>query len=111
MAKPVRRLKYESVARTILAEALLAMGRMQEAAAEVLAAVRDADRLGSPPGRWKTRAALGRVLYATGRDAEAERTFREASDVIHDVARGLSSERAERFLGAAPVLEVVKPVL
>jgi tetratricopeptide (TPR) repeat protein len=109
MAQPVGRLKYETVARTILAEALLAMGRVQEAVAELQTAIRDADRLGSPPGRWKSRAALGRALYAVGRDDEAERTFREASDVIQDVAKGLSPERAAGFLDAAPVLEVLKP--
>jgi class 3 adenylate cyclase/tetratricopeptide (TPR) repeat protein len=109
MAVPVRRLKYETVARTILAEAHLAMGRGQEAVAELQTAARNADRLGSPPGRWKSRAALGRALYALGRDDEAERTFHEATDVIQDVARSLSPERAARFLNAAPVLEVIKP--
>jgi class 3 adenylate cyclase/tetratricopeptide (TPR) repeat protein len=109
MARPVRRLKYEIVARTILAQALLAMGRGPEAAAELQTAVRDADTLGSPPGRWRTRATLGRALFALGRDDEAERAFRGASDVIQDVAKGLSPERAARFLNAAPVLEVLKP--
>jgi tetratricopeptide (TPR) repeat protein len=108
MAVPVGRLKYETVARTILAEALLTIGRVREAVAELQTAVSGADRLGSPPGRWKTRAALGRALYALGRDDEAERRLREASDVIQDVAKGLSRERAERFLNAAPVLEALK---
>jgi len=110
MASPVRRLKYETFARTILAEALLAMGRGPEAVAELRTAVRDADRLGSPPGRWRTRAALGRVLYAVGKDEEAARVFREASQVIKDVAGGLSGERAERFLQAPPVHEVLEKV-
>jgi Flp pilus assembly protein TadD len=109
MALPVGRLKYEVVARTILAQALLAMGRGPDAVAELQTTVRDADRLGSPPGRWKTRAALGRALYSLGRDDEAERAFGEASEVIRDVAEGLSEERAKRFLDAAPVLEVLKP--
>jgi class 3 adenylate cyclase/tetratricopeptide (TPR) repeat protein len=108
MARPVRRLKYETVARTTLAEALLGMGRGPAAVAELQTAVGDADRLGSPPGRWKSREALGRALYGLGRDDEAERTFREASDVIQDVAKGLPPERAARFLNAAPVLEVLK---
>jgi class 3 adenylate cyclase/tetratricopeptide (TPR) repeat protein len=108
MAVPVGRLKYETVARTVLAQALLAMGRGPEAVAELQTAVRDADRLGSPPGRWKTRAALGRTLYSLGRDDEAERSFREASSLIREVAGGLSPERAERFLNAAPVLEVLE---
>jgi class 3 adenylate cyclase/tetratricopeptide (TPR) repeat protein len=108
LAVPVGRLKYETVARAILAEALLAMGRMQEAVAEFQTAVRDADRLGSPPARWKSRAALARALYALGRDDEAGRTFGEAADVIQEVAKGLSRERAERFLNAAPILEVLE---
>lgn len=108
MALPVGRLKYETVARAILAEALLVMGRKEQAVEELQTAVRDADRLGSPPGRWKTRAALGRMFYSMGRDDEAERAFREASDVIREVAQGLLPERAERFLNAAPVLEVLK---
>jgi class 3 adenylate cyclase/tetratricopeptide (TPR) repeat protein len=108
MARPVRRLKYETVARTILALALLVTGRTSDSVAQLQTAVRDADRLGSPPGRWKTRAALGRALYALGRDDEAARAFREASDVIRDLAGGLSEGRAERFLNTAPVLEVLK---
>jgi tetratricopeptide (TPR) repeat protein len=108
MAVPVGRLKYETIARIILAEALLALGRMQEADAGLRKAVSDADRLGSPPERWKARAALGRVFYSMGRDDEAERAFHEASDVIQAVADGLSEERADRFLNAAPVLDVLK---
>jgi tetratricopeptide (TPR) repeat protein len=108
MARPVRRLKYETVARTILALALLVTGRTSDSVAQLQTAVRDADRLGSPPGRWKTRAALGRALYALGRDDEAARAFREASDVIRDLAGGLSEGRAERFLNTAPVIEVLK---
>jgi Flp pilus assembly protein TadD len=76
--------------------------------AELQTAVRDADQLGSPPGRWKARAALGRALHAVGRDDETERAFREASAVIRDVAESLSGERGERFLNAVPVVEVLK---
>jgi tetratricopeptide (TPR) repeat protein len=108
MARPVGRLKYETAARTILAQALQMMERPREAVTELQTAVQDADRLGSPPGRWKTRAALSRALYALGRDDEADRAFREASDVIREVAKGLLPERAERFLNAAPVLEALK---
>jgi len=108
MALPVGRLKYETVARVILAEALLAMGRTEEAVAELQTAVREADGLGSPPSRWKSRAALGRALNAMGRDDEAERAFREASDVIQEVAGSLSPERAASFRNAAPILEVLR---
>jgi len=108
LAVPVGRLKYETLSRILLAEALLAMGRTQEAVAELQTAARDADRLGSPPGRWKSRAALGRALYAMGRDDEAERAFHEASDLIQNVAKSLSPERAASFLNAAPILEVLK---
>jgi tetratricopeptide (TPR) repeat protein len=107
MALPVRRPKYETAARTVLGQALLAMGRLPEAAAELDTTVRDADRLGSPPGRWRTRFALGRAMYAPGRDDEAERAFREAAQIINDVGGGLSAERAERFLRAPAIAEIL----
>ncbi|MCA1707928.1 MAG: hypothetical protein LC808_33500, partial [Actinobacteria bacterium] len=66
-----------------------------------------ADGLGSPPGRWQTRAALGRVLLAGGQDDEADLAFTESRLVINDVATGLSPERAERFLSADQIQEIL----
>jgi pentatricopeptide repeat protein len=107
MARGVRRLKYETAARTILGRALLGMSRGAEAVAELRTAVSASDRLGSPPARWQTRGALGRALYQVGDDSGAEQAFQEAGDVIRDVAATLSPERAERLLAATPVRETL----
>jgi len=107
MARTVRRRKYESVARVILGRALFGMGRASDAVAELHTAVGEADRLGSPPGRWQARLALGQVLFATGRDDEAGSAFTEAGRIIDEVASGLAPERAKRLLSADPIREVL----
>ena len=59
MAEPVGRKKYEIAARVAFGRALVAMKRPEEAIAPLQTAVADADGLGTPPGRWGARAALG----------------------------------------------------
>jgi len=100
---PVRRLKYEIVGRTLLGQALVALGKSGEALPELRLAVQQADRLGSPPQRWQAEAALARALYASGDDNGAEQAFAAATTVIQDVAAGLSAERSARFLRAEPI--------
>ncbi|HUE68553.1 MAG TPA: hypothetical protein VMP38_10255, partial [Candidatus Acidoferrum sp.] len=108
VSKPVRRLKYEIVGRTILGRALVAAGKPDEAVTELTLAAAQADSLGSPSIRWEVLAALGRAQYAAGDDTAAERTFGSASTVIRDIASGLAPRRSEGFLGAEPVREVLK---
>ncbi len=104
---PVRRLKYEIIGRTLLGEALVALGKSGEALPELRHAVDQADRLSSPPQRWQAQASLARVLYTTGDDNGAERAFAAASTVIQDVAAGLSAERSARFLRAEPIRSIL----
>ena len=104
---PVRRVKYEIVGRTLLGEALVALGKSGEALPELRLAVEQADRLGSPPQRWQAQASLARALYATGDDNGAERAFAAASTVIQNVAAGLSAERSARFLSAEPIQSIL----
>jgi class 3 adenylate cyclase/tetratricopeptide (TPR) repeat protein len=111
MARSTRRRKYETVSRLLLGRALLALGRTEEALAELQTAVSDADELRGPPGRWRARAALGSALYAKGDDGGAEAAFREAAAVIRDVAAGLSEPRAARFLAADEIRSVLNPAL
>jgi class 3 adenylate cyclase/tetratricopeptide (TPR) repeat protein len=108
LARSVHRGKYQAAARAIIGRALVDLRRGSDGVAELRTAVAEADGLGSPTGRWQMRAALARALFAVGDDDGAERVFREASQVIRDVAAGLSAARAERFLTAAPVVEVLK---
>jgi len=110
MARGVRRLKYEATARVTLGKALLAMGRTQDAVRELQAAVKVADSLGSPFGRWRAKAELARALEVAGHDAEAESQLRSAAEIIRDVAAALSAERAARFLAVPPIADVVKSV-
>jgi hypothetical protein len=104
---PVRRLKYEIVGRIVLGQATLSSGKALDALAGLKVAVEQADRLGSPPLRWRARAALGRSLYATGEDDGAARALAEASTIIQGVAAGLSAERSARFLAVEPIREVL----
>ena len=108
LSVPVRRLKYEIVGRTLLGQALAALGKSGEALPELRLAVDQADRLGSPPQRWQAQAALARALYTTGDDNGAERAFAVATTVIQDVAAGLSAERSARFLRAEPIRGVLE---
>jgi tetratricopeptide (TPR) repeat protein len=108
MARGVHRTKYEAVARGTLGKALLAMGRGQDAVRELQAAVKVADALGNPSGRWRAKADLSSGLVVTGNDVEAESQLREAAAIIRGVAAGLSGERASRFLAAPPIADIVK---
>jgi class 3 adenylate cyclase/tetratricopeptide (TPR) repeat protein len=104
---PVRRLKYEIVGRIVLGQAMLASGKATDAVAGLRLTLEQADRLGSPPLRWRGRAALGKSLYATGDDNGAEQAFAEASTIIKDVAASLTPERSARFLAVEPIREVL----
>jgi class 3 adenylate cyclase/tetratricopeptide (TPR) repeat protein len=107
-ARPAHRRKYETAARVTLGQALLAMQRTSESVDHLLTAVGEADRLGTPPGRWQSRAALSKALYAAGRDDEAGSVLTEARGIIDDVAAGLAPNRAERFRSAAPIAELLE---
>jgi class 3 adenylate cyclase/tetratricopeptide (TPR) repeat protein len=107
-AARVRRRKYESLSRTTLGQVLLRMGRTEEGIAELRIAVQLADGLGSPPGRWQGRAALGRALFETGDDNGAAEVFREAAGVIHAMAATLDPEHEKTFTAAPLVQEVLR---
>jgi class 3 adenylate cyclase/tetratricopeptide (TPR) repeat protein len=108
MARRVRRVKYEAVARGVLGGALLAMGRSEDALRELRAAVSGADGLGNPAGRWRARADLARALYETGDDEGAAGAFRVAAGIIRDAAANLAPGRAERFTSAPPVADILR---
>jgi tetratricopeptide (TPR) repeat protein len=107
MARGVHRVKYEAVARAALGKALLAMGRGHDAVRELQAAVKVADALGNPSGRWRAKADLGQALIVTGNDAEAEQQLGAAVEIIRDVAASLSEERASRFLATPQIAGIL----
>jgi tetratricopeptide (TPR) repeat protein len=102
------RIKYEMLARAVLGNALMQLGRAPEAIPEVRTAVRIADRLGTPAHRWQTRAALGRVLMAVGKDDGAQTALTEARGVIEAWAATLSAEHAGSLLAAEPVRDALE---
>ena len=107
LAQQGRRLKYETMARMILGEALVALGRREEGLAELRTAVDSADRLGTPSGRWQARAALGNALYSTGDDPGAAVAYGEAAKLIREFAATLTENHATSFLNAPPVTDVL----
>lgn len=102
LASRAGRPKYEVQARLTLSEALLQLGKPQDAITELRPAVAIADNLGSPPLRWQTRAILGRAAYATGNDESSSVAFGEASELLNDFAATLKPEQSASLL-ASPV--------
>jgi len=106
-ARPGGRLKYETMARTILGTALVALGRGEEGLAELRAAVEGADRLGTPSGRWEALAALAQALYATGDDDAAASASLRSAEVIRAFAESLTKEHSDSLLAAPHVREIL----
>ena len=102
-ARAVHRRKYEAIALTTLGRALTAQGFGEAAAKELRSAVEVADALGSPLVRWQARAALAQ---AGPSDREVE--LQDAASIIRDVAASLAPERAEVYVSAPQVVEVLQ---
>ncbi|MEX1253421.1 MAG: adenylate/guanylate cyclase domain-containing protein [Dehalococcoidia bacterium] len=78
--------------RRLRAQALQALGELDEAEREIARALEVAKEVGNPPQLWKTHAALGELRQAQGRPEEARQAYREALAVIDRVAAGLTDE-------------------
>jgi hypothetical protein len=88
--------------------ALIEVGRAAEGPTELEAAVKEADRLGSPTARWQLRAELAAARYATGDDNGAAVAYSLAGGTIREYAARLSHERGSAFLSAEPVQEALR---
>jgi hypothetical protein len=83
---------------------------VHEAATDALrAAVEMADGPGgSPLLRWRARATLGAAaMERTETAAQGELELRTAASIIREVAAGLASERADRYVAAPQVARVL----
>ena len=107
-AREVHRRKYEAIARTLLGRALAAQGLGDAAASELGTAVEIADELGSPLFRWQARAALAAARSRSSDGADPEAPLQQAAAIVRDVAASLAPERAEAYLAAPQVVEVLR---
>jgi len=106
MAESGGRPKYEAIALQTLGQTLIRQGLAEEAVGELERAVAIADGLGSPLGRWETRAALATAQRAAGKDPEAMLTG--SIEIIQEVTASLSPERSDTYLSARPVRAVLE---
>jgi class 3 adenylate cyclase/tetratricopeptide (TPR) repeat protein len=106
-ARRTNRRKYEARALVLLGEALGKLGRREDALEALRSAVKIADGLIGQPARWDARAALGRTAFALGEDDVAASAYGEAAELIGTFAARLAPERAEKFLAAPAILDVL----
>ena len=106
VARRTRRRKYEARSLTTMGEALTRLGRPDEGLQALRSAVTIADAIVSPPARWHARAALGRVAYAVGDDAEAATAYKEASELVEAFSASLAPERAATLAKSPLVNEI-----
>ena len=107
-ARAAHRRKYEAIAQMLLGRALTAQGLGDSAASELGTAVEISDELGSPLFRWQSRAALAQALSKGSDGADAEAPLQEAAAIVRGVAASLASERAQVYLAAPQVAEVLE---
>ena len=98
------RRKYECLARTPLARALLSTGRAEEAADVATRGVVEAERLGHLPSRWPALAVLADAKAALGDDDAAADAHGAAVRNIEEFAAGLSEARRAALLARPDVV-------
>ncbi|MFL5945556.1 MAG: AAA family ATPase [Gaiellaceae bacterium] len=107
IARRTHRRKYEAVSLRLYGEALAQGGRGDESLGALGEAVRIADELVGPPGRWDARAALGRVAYKLGLDDDAARAYTEAKELVESFVATLAPER-RATLAKSPVVDEIR---
>ncbi|HEU4942793.1 MAG TPA: tetratricopeptide repeat protein, partial [Gaiellaceae bacterium] len=107
VTRRTRRRKYESRSLTLLGQALARLDRADEALDALRSAIRIADDLVGPPGRWRAQAALGETAYALGDDDVAAEAYGEAARLVESFAATLAPERTERLVAAPAVREIL----
>jgi len=98
-AERIGRRKYVCRARTALGQALLELGRLDDAVGSLEVAAAEADALGHLPSAWSSRGALARAEAARGRDDAARAASDRARADVETFASGLSEPRRDLFSG------------
>ena len=99
--------KYEARVYTTRGEAMLGLGRAEDAVASFRLALDRADAIGQATLRWPALDGLARALDRTG-GVGADVARRSAGALIEEVAAGLAEERRSSFLQAPSVSEVLE---
>jgi class 3 adenylate cyclase/tetratricopeptide (TPR) repeat protein len=107
LARRTHRRKYEAVSLRLHGEALAQVDRRDESLGALREAVRIADELVGPPGRWEARAALGRVAYKLGHDDDAARAYTDAKELVDSFVATLAPER-QATLAKSPIVEEIR---
>jgi tetratricopeptide (TPR) repeat protein len=110
VARRTRRRKYEARSLSTLGEALARLGRRDNGLAALREAVRIADDLIGPPGRWHARAILGRVAYDVGADDEAAKAYAEARELVDTFSATLAPGRAAT-LARSPLVNEIRSLV
>ena len=77
-------------------EALAALHQVEEAKAELQAALETARVQGTPPLQWRIHKSLGNLYQAVSQPEEAERQFRAARKIVGELAANIPGEATRR---------------
>jgi tetratricopeptide (TPR) repeat protein len=97
-SKKILRLTY------LRGEALAAMGRHQEAEADLSAALALATLHGARPMQWRAYVSLGHAYHAQGRDAEARQAHTAARAITIDLATRMPPDYQDEYNRQAELL-------
>jgi tetratricopeptide (TPR) repeat protein len=103
--------KYLAKGRQLRGQALMALGRLDDAERELSTALEAALELANPAQLWKTYAAIGDLRRAQGRAVDARESYGEALSVIESVAAGLPDEQLRQTLRHSPRVEALVSAL
>jgi tetratricopeptide (TPR) repeat protein len=96
-------------ARRLRGQALLAQGEFPLADVELATALAITRQLGNPPQLWTTLSVVGDLRAVQGRAVEAREAYREAVQIVDEVAARLPDDRLRQaLLSSAQVEHMVK---
>jgi class 3 adenylate cyclase/tetratricopeptide (TPR) repeat protein len=100
--------KYVVKGRRLRGQALIALGRLDDAEQDLSTALEAALALANPPQLWKTHAAVGDLRRSQGRPEDARQSYGDALVVIEAVAAGLTDEKLRQGLRHSAPVEAIR---
>jgi tetratricopeptide (TPR) repeat protein len=102
--------RYVTKGRRARGLALSALGRHDEALAEIEVALVVADEIGGPEPVWQGLGAKAEILAAAGRVEEGRAAASEALDVIEGITRDLREPGLGEVLLASPAVRAIEAI-